>query len=116
MSTARDHKRKAAHNQNFLEAIDKKLFPDWFVAVAFYKAVHLVEALFASQDTKHSGNHRERHDLLKTKYPTIWKDYLPLYSQSRRARYRTRPISDETVEYVSRRLRNVESGIEEIAI
>ena len=87
MGTRADHLKKAEHNRSFLESIDSKRYPDWVVTVGFYKALHVVEALFATTG-KHSDNHRDRHDTLKHDYPEIWLHYLPLYTLSRRAEIR----------------------------
>lgn len=65
MGTRSDHAEKAEHNQRFLESIDSQEYPDWAVTVAFYRALHLVEMLFAASG-HHSDNHRDRHDHLKT--------------------------------------------------
>jgi hypothetical protein len=110
MGTKSDHSEKANHNQRFLDSIDPREFPDWVTTVCFYKALHLVEMLFA-QESKHSDNHRERHDVLKREHPDIWKEYLPLYAQSRRARYKTRAINQQTLQYVRGRLSRVEALI-----
>ncbi len=45
MATAAAHAHQANHNQSFLNSIDPKLFPDWVVTAAFYKALHVVEGL-----------------------------------------------------------------------
>ncbi len=108
MGTRADHKDKADHNQRFLESIDQKTYSDWAVTVCFYKAVHVVEMLFAI-DGKHSDNHRDRHDILKREHVDIWMEYLPLYAQSRRARYKVSHISPHTVKYVLGRLSKVEA-------
>lgn len=113
MGTEADHREKADHNQKFLGTIDPKDYPDWVVTVCFYKAVHLVEMLFATSK-RHSGNHRERHDVLKREYPDIWRQYHPLYTQSRRARYKIRSISADTVKYVAGRLAALEKLIDEM--
>jgi hypothetical protein len=56
MGTRSNHREKADHNQAFLESIaDRKTYCDWIVTVAFYKALHLVEMVFADAG-KHSDN------------------------------------------------------------
>jgi hypothetical protein len=110
MGTKSDHKQKADHNQKFLDSIDSASYPDWAATVCFYKALHLVEMLFAT-DTKHSDNHRDRHDVLKREHPDIWREYLPLYTQSRRARYKVRAINQQTLKYVRQRLSRAEALI-----
>lgn len=107
MGTRADHSEKADHNQKFLSSIDQKEFPDWFVTVAFYKALHLIEKLFAAHG-RHSDNHRDRHDNLKRDWQDIWREYRPLYTLSRRARYKVRSISLDSLNYAARRLENVD--------
>jgi len=112
MGTESDHREKAQHNQEFFNTIDINRFPDWAVTVSFYQALHTTEMLFA-RCGKHSNNHRERHDVLKREHPDIWMHYLPLYAQSRRARYKVKTISAETVRYCNGRLAKVEAIIHE---
>ena len=107
MGTETEHRRKSVHNDDFLKTIDSKKYPDWAVTVCFYKALHLVEMLFANGG-KHSNSHRDRHDVLKRDHTDIWMQYLPLYTQSRRARYKMDAIKPATVQYVEGRLANVE--------
>ncbi len=110
MGTEANHKEKASHNQKFLETIDPKEFSDWVVTVAFYKALHLVEMIFAKSKRYHV-NHLQRHQALKREHPQLWMEYRPLYQQSRRARYAVRAIHDNTVSYVLQRLKTLESLI-----
>jgi hypothetical protein len=107
MGTKADHTEKASDNQRFLDSINQKEFPDWYVTVAFYKALHLVEKLFAAQGC-HSNNHRDRHDNLKRHWQDIWREYRPLYTLSRRARYKVRSISPESLEYAIGRMKKIE--------
>ena len=113
MGTLSNHRDKADHNQKFLESIDRKKYPDWVVTAGFYKAVHLVEMLFA-KNGKHSENHRDRNDTLKREWQQIWMNYLPLYGLARRARYKVRGISDQTVSYALSRLSNIEKIVTEL--
>ena len=57
--------------------------------VAFYKAVHLVEAVFKVQDGTDSTSHHEREAALKrsSKLKTLFPDYQALLTASRIARY-----------------------------
>jgi hypothetical protein len=63
--------------------------PDWVVTVAFYTALHMVEAMFFEDlATQHTSLHIDRNKELQThRYSHIWYDYRPLYSISRLARY-----------------------------
>ncbi len=108
MGTKTDHKEKAEHNQKFLDCIDPIKYADWVVTVGFYKALHLVEMIFA-QKGKHSDNHRDRHDTLKRSFQDIWREYRPLYTLSRRARYKVSSISKELMVYAISRLSRVEA-------
>lgn len=111
MATESDHRLKAAHNQAFLDAIDHARFPDWAVTAAFYKAVHLVEALFARDNRAPGGSHLKRNQVLKRHYKHVWKQYQPLYNFSRQARYWCTGVLPEHVTYVNRRLGRVEREI-----
>ena len=114
MGTESDHREKADHNQQFLETIDETKYPDWSVTVCFYKALHLVEMVFA-RSGNHSDNHRSQHDVLKRGYQDLWREYRPLYSLSRRARYKVRSMSPATVSYVRNRLSRLEALISGLA-
>lgn len=81
MATEAAHLAKAAANQRFLATIEDE-FADWLAIVAFYKAVHLVEAMFACQGTP-SKNHDHRNRRLKKSYPMIWKNFRPLFHASK---------------------------------
>tara|TARA_R110002072_G_C7974418_1_gene535189 strand:- start:875 stop:1336 length:462 start_codon:yes stop_codon:yes gene_type:complete len=66
--------------------------PQWVVTVAFYKALHVVEALFAADPQatqKHCDDHSSRSRLLKktNRYKKIWEHYRPLFNDSLIARY-----------------------------
>jgi hypothetical protein len=113
MGTRANHKEKADHIQEFLNSIDSARFPDWVVTAAFYKAVHLVEMLFATHG-RHSDNHRDRHDTLKRSFREIWKQYRPLYALSRRARYKVRSISKETLAYALGRMERIKKLVDDL--
>jgi hypothetical protein len=63
----------------------------WVATVAFYKAVHVVEAVFSGQDLKnarHSGSHDERSRTLgRSQFHLVAKPYEHLLNVSRVARY-----------------------------
>lgn len=86
------HLDLANRNQEFLNSIASAPTPfaDWIATVAFYKAVHIAEAVFATNEphlSQHSTNHAVRNDLLRKSYPDMWRRYSPLYRASRIARY-----------------------------
>ena len=90
MANEAAHLVKAKYNQSFLETIGDE-FPDWLAIVAFYKAVHLVEALFARQQV-HSHSHTQRNERLKNEHAAIWKEFRPIYNASKLVRYTDRTI------------------------
>ena len=85
MASEAAHLAKADSNQSFLETIGDD-YPDWLAVVAFYKAVHLVEALFARQGAQ-SKNHNDRNRRLKKHHPAIYKAFIPLFNASKLLRY-----------------------------
>lgn len=91
MPTEKDHLALASHNQ---VAIDFLLtggedFPDWVTTVAFYKAVHLIEALIARDYGIHGIDHTQRGRILKNehRYTNIYRHYNALKEASSVARY-----------------------------
>jgi len=69
-------------------------FAHWEITNAFYKALHLVEALFSQAKRPfHSKDHQERNRRLRDikKYEHIWKHYRPLFETSMAARYSVDP-------------------------
>ncbi len=92
MSAEVVHVDLANRNNAFLRTLVNSAnpFSDWIAIVAFYKAVHIAEAVFAANEplaTQHSVDHFSRNHLLKSKYPEIWDGYQSLYNASRIARY-----------------------------
>ena len=66
--------------------------PQWVVTVAFYKALHIVEAVFAADKNspiRHADDHAQRNDVLRreNRYRHLWKHYRPLWNDSLIARY-----------------------------
>ena len=82
------------HTQTIDYLLKDPLHSPWVVTVAFYKALHIVEAIF-HHDTRfrldHTYHHEERNDSLRRepRYSKLWKHYKPLYDASRIARYLT---------------------------
>ena len=86
------HIRQAKHCQATIDHlfIRKESFHDWIAVVAFYKALHLVEAMFAcNPEIGHGRNHEFREDWLKRerRYAHIWNNYRPLWEAATIARY-----------------------------
>lgn len=64
----------------------------WVVTIAFYKALHIMEAVFAADPAApahHTDDHIDRNRILKTttRYQHFWKMYRPLWQASLVARY-----------------------------
>ena len=85
------HLKMADHNRRALEYMQERLadFPDWCASIAFYAALHLVEAVFATdKNILHGIGHERRERCLKQKnYEHIHRHYWPLWRASMVARY-----------------------------
>lgn len=99
----------AVHNQSLIDHLldIKEDYPDWLTTVAFYKAVHIVEAVFCHSEIGHCYTHSERENILKStnRYKQIYKYYRPLQTASLVARYLEPPQKGSDVrnfsEYLS---------------
>ncbi|MBX9677206.1 MAG: hypothetical protein K2X38_00495 [Gemmataceae bacterium] len=81
-------KRNGEMLVHLVERIDQ--FPEWAATVAFYRALHLVEAAFAvDKEIGHGGDHGTRnwHLKKKKKYAKVYAGYRPLWAASIIARY-----------------------------
>ncbi len=93
MPSSEAHIAAARENQRAIDYLAERIdaFPGWVAVVAFYKALHVVEAVFASDGTGggHTDDHRTRNAVLKStvRYQQIWRFYRPLYQASLIARY-----------------------------
>ena len=90
MATEADHIRLANKNHaallRLLDDVDK--FPEWVATISFYKAVHVIEAVFAHDLGFHSMSHDDRIQSLKIiRYKKIFLNYGHLLTASRIARY-----------------------------
>jgi hypothetical protein len=107
MASEADHIELANTNQNLIDhLIGENSFHDWLTTVAFYKAVHVVEAVFDNHLHKHSHSHADREDRLKrtTRFELVFKNYLHLLNESRTFRYLLGPPGRLTIETVKSRL------------
>ncbi|MDR3619660.1 MAG: hypothetical protein P4L85_09940 [Paludisphaera borealis] len=92
MPNEASHLSLANHNQDLLDKLVAEIdaFPDWAATVAFYKALHVVEAVFACENpARHGADHPTRERVLKSdkKYEHIYRNYRVLYAASMVARY-----------------------------
>ncbi|MCC7290762.1 MAG: hypothetical protein IT449_01725 [Phycisphaerales bacterium] len=62
--------------------------------MAFYTALHAVDALLAADKVPRVVDHSARNSVLgnTNKYQKIWKNYYPLYALSRTVRYLADPV------------------------
>jgi hypothetical protein len=64
----------------------------WVAVIAFYTALHVVEAVFAKLrhgGVEHTTTHYERRNVLRNvrQYLKLWQHYRPLYDAASDARY-----------------------------
>ena len=92
MSSENGHIELANRNHDVLEYLlqDVSLCTEWIATVAFYKSLHVVEAVFANDpNVRHTFKHEARLDTLKQyrKYTTIFKPFRAMWAASSVARY-----------------------------
>jgi hypothetical protein len=92
MPSEKSHLDLANHNQALISRLLPEIdtFADWVATAAFYKALHVVEAVFATdKDVRHGRDHTHREECLKKnpRYKKIYQHYRVLLSVSKRARY-----------------------------
>jgi len=113
MATVSEHLDRANENQRFLDEIDQARYPGWTVTAAFYVAVHLASALLTDRGIV-VDSHTDRNQALRDSFPTIWKQYHPLYDLSRQARYSCRKITTTASEDALRRLERITRAVESL--
>ena len=101
------HVQAAQENQRAIDHLSEKIdeFPQWVTTIAFYKALHIVEAILAAEG-KHCDDHAARNLLLKStrRFQHIWKHYRPLFNDSLVARYLREDGNSPTYDVFSRYL------------
>ena len=97
MPNEQDHLRLAEKNKQVVVFLCQRIdqFSDWVTCVAFYQALHLVEAVLA-RDKIHGRDHSTRQKILQQtpRYKKIAQHYRPLYMASLAARYLHDPRED----------------------
>jgi len=111
MGTLVQHAEKAASNQKFLDFISNAGYPDWTATVIFYRAVHLVEMMFAA-DNSHCNSHEERNAKLQKDHKDVYEEYHPLYNFARWARYDCRKFHGSNLPECFQRLEALEKKVE----
>jgi len=93
MATETEHLTQVRHNIDILNSFcsgavpyPTTAYPDWAVTLAFYTAVHLVEARLA-QHGIHSTSHLQRNNEVRRRFRPIRRNYDRLQSSSQEARY-----------------------------
>lgn len=86
MPTELEHIDKWKHNRAFLEKIPER-FSDWVATCAFYAALHAVEAYLWAKHKRDCHSHEQRDPVVQQELPSIYCEYLQLYTVSRLARY-----------------------------
>lgn len=91
MAKSSDHISLANKNQIALSTLiqDKSPHSEWIATIAFYKAIHVIEAACRQLGMKHAHNHNTRLELLRVKneFKPIYKHFRHLYVASCIARY-----------------------------
>ena len=91
MVSDQDHLSLASHNASAIEFLLQggDAFADWVATIAFYQALHLVDALLYRDGRGHGIDHASRLDILKraNRYKKIYRHYRPLSQAATIARY-----------------------------
>lgn len=92
MATVTGHRTQWLHNRALLARLPAT-YPDWIITVAFYTALHAVDALLAHDRITGVVSHETRNAVLRStnRYLAIWRAYQPLYTLSRTVRYMAEP-------------------------
>jgi hypothetical protein len=92
MSLEAEHIAQANRNQAVLEylLLEPTTCAEWVVVVAFYKALHVVEAIFSRDPViRHISAHHKRLEKLKVTnaYRSLYAPYRTLWNAASVARY-----------------------------
>lgn len=104
MASSSNHIALANKNQLALNVLvlDGTIHPEWVATIAFYKAIHVVEAACRKLGQRHTHSHKSRLSLVsaKTELQPIYKHFRILYVASCIARYP--PSGQKTFQFRSR--------------
>lgn len=91
MASASDHIALANRNQEALThlLVEHKRFSEWITSIAFYKALHVIDAMLDEDDSPMPHDHRRRAEILKSdpRFDNVYKHYHALWNASCIARY-----------------------------
>lgn len=113
----KSHLLKAERNKEFLFGYLMKILekcPDWVTIVAFYSALHFVEALLKKNHGLDFKHHEERHIAMSNLIPEIFPAYYRLYDLGFSSRYKSSedaPTHDEAESAVQHDLAQVEEYV-----
>lgn len=104
-----EHNKQYQHNKSLLQftefCVDSTNYYDWVITIIFYAAVHLVEDVLAnSNNPSHSKDHFDRkiQILANAKLRPVASQYLTIYNQSIRARYKCLSFTKTEIENIIR--------------
>jgi len=113
----KSHLLKAQRNKEILLKHLVKILgkcPDWVTIVAFYTALHFVEAFFKKNHGLNFDHHEERHSAMSYLMPEIFPAYYRLYDLGFNSRYKSikdMPTCDEAESAVRHELSQVEEFV-----
>jgi hypothetical protein len=107
------HLRGAARNKALAVSLLSQNEPDWAAVLAFYSALHLIDAYLAERNLR-AGDHARRGNFIATT-----ADLKPIHSQYRRLELRSRWVryelqsltTDDVEALLTRDLRQIEEHI-----
>ena len=119
MLTVTDCVRKAIRNKAFLKRLLEFLdsHPDWIAIVAFYSALHFVDACLLKEHNIRKIHHEEREREVSLHLPEIYPSYKRLFDLGFRARYmkiEDAPSVEEAKSAIEYELSAVESHVMQI--
>lgn len=93
-------------------------YPDWVSVVAFYSALHFVDAYLLLKHGLHYDHHAERDRAVALHMREVYAEYHRLYDLSFRSRYKKvedNPSPEEANQAVTLELYRVEEFVRSIA-
>ena len=115
MPTDASHVAQADHNRQFVVDLrgQQTQYKDWIVTVAFYVAVHRIEAYLARTLDIHSTEHAKRDNAMTkiAELRPIYGHYQEMYNKSMESRYECllAKWTDTEVERILAKLNAIES-------
>lgn len=113
----KEHIEKAEYNNRVLHSYFLKylkMCPGWICIIAFYSALHYVDAYLLRKHSKHNENHEERNTDVSILLSEIDDEYLRLYNYGKTSRYdkmRNMPDSEDAANAVNEDLLKIREYI-----